>query len=61
MEKQKFFDKAFEIPSEFREDFCFWNDQNVVFIKNAFFEKFETRLNAKTFKAAFCIVLNESE
>lgn len=34
MEKQKFFDKTFEIPSEFREDFCFWNDQNVVFIKN---------------------------
>jgi hypothetical protein len=32
-----------------------------IFIKNAFFEKFETRLNAKTFKAAFCIVLNESE
>ena len=37
MEKQKFFDKTFEIPSEFREDFCFWNDQNVVFIKTIIF------------------------
>lgn len=34
MEKQKIFNTAFEVPAEFKDDFCFWNDQNVVFIKN---------------------------